>query len=117
MAEHTPGPWDTGSDEHNICAERDGRRVIVAMTSHDITGDTLSGPSGCGNEHRECHANARLIAAAPELLEALEDINDALMVDGDCPAGCGGSNEHGHSENCPILTVRAAIFKAKGETR
>lgn len=72
MSEHTPGPWYLGGDEHNICAERDGRRVIVASVTHDITGDKLSGHDGGGVEHRECHANASLIAAAPELLAALE---------------------------------------------
>lgn len=57
----------------------------------------------------------QLWGAAKDLLIAADTLNDALMVDGDCPAGCGGSNEDGHVGNCPILVLRHAISKAIGE--
>jgi hypothetical protein len=56
---HTPGPWTFDKDNLNIYANG-----MVAETY----GHTHNG---------ERHANARLIAAAPELLEALE----ALMIE------------------------------------
>mgnify|MGYP006287014071 CR=1 FL=1 len=112
MAEHTPGPWDTGGDEHNICSDRDGRRVIVAMVSHDITGDTLSGPSGCEEEHRECHANARLIAAVPELLETLELCRSNIKT-----LNAVREMEGVVQWDAWLEVVEQTIAKAKGESR
>jgi hypothetical protein len=82
MAQHTPGPW----------------RVVI-----DDDGNPLSGRPGvfssdeldCGIVHwdgfvqpywrsahgdKEIHANARLIAAAPEMLVALEAARGSLSV-------------------------------------
>ncbi len=56
-AKHTPGPWEIDSSRVHTSIEADG--LHVAMVSY-------------GNVTMETHlANARLIAAAPELLEAL----------------------------------------------
>jgi hypothetical protein len=76
---HTPGPWFVNDD----CIEAGGpegpRDVTVAM----VTGST---------NPRE--ANARLLAAAPELLQhlrecfqMLEDYYDAISMDGDDLSG------------------------------
>ena len=53
-------------------------------------------------ERQEDYANALLIAAAPDLLEALQDALSALEV-------CGRDFDHA------IGKARAAIEKAKGE--
>ena len=63
MAEHTPGPWAHYDDRDTT-----QRHEIAA------TGKTVA-RIYCTNGHEEeDDANARLIAAAPELLSALEAI-------------------------------------------
>ncbi len=63
MREHTPGPWEV--DGAKVWARTGGSPFLVARTIHP-TADHV-GPITAGME-----ANARLIAAAPELLEACE---------------------------------------------
>jgi hypothetical protein len=59
MSKHTPGPWKVGSDLR-ISATPDGVRVIA---------EVLTKESGVADINEI--ANARLIAAAPELYAAL----------------------------------------------
>jgi hypothetical protein len=64
---HTAGPWavtDTTRSYLSIIAAPDGRLRWRAVACLDSAGGTLA-PD-------EIRANARLIAAAPELLEALK---------------------------------------------
>ena len=63
MAEHTPGPWEYWST-------RSKRIWVIAQQT--------TGPVIC--ETRTSEADARLIAAAPELLSALQALID-LPVD------------------------------------
>ena len=88
MNKHTPGPWfyETGNTEALI-VERDGTTVAELQTTYQTTA------------HRSLEANARLIAAAPDLLAALQSlINDQ------------------RDASLPILSqARAAITKATGE--
>jgi len=96
MSRHTPGPWKV--DEHNdVGAE--GRHVATLSLYGDGSDD----------------ANAHLIAAAPDLLEALRtaeaalaDIGDADREPGDDVEWC----ERRAAEALPL--VRAAIAKARG---
>jgi len=62
----------------------------------------------------EKDANARLIAAAPELLDALEmaEIPLAIIVSSGSPSFSQSSHD-GHKQ--VLQMVRAAIAKAKGE--
>ena len=57
---HTPGPWHVGSKyPTDVYADRAGHAIARAVNpQHD----------------GECEANARLMRAAPELLEALQDM-------------------------------------------
>lgn len=64
MSKHTPGPWNWRFE---------GPTVIVEPIKATIT--ILSGPEGY-KETQE--ANARLIAAAPEMLEALKTARPAI---------------------------------------
>lgn len=65
MSEHTPGPWTTD--------RRNGRVVI--------SGETLVATAFLQEEPTVARENARLIAAAPELLEALKEvIEDGLKT-------------------------------------
>lgn len=64
MSKHTPGPWEANNGE--VTTEREpGRsfRRIAAVQDY-----------GLGSLKEVDDANARLIAAAPEMLEALIDI-------------------------------------------
>lgn len=53
---HTPGPWTVGYND-NQCVYSDYRQVASVQCNQ-----------------KEWEANARLIAAAPELLEALKEV-------------------------------------------
>lgn len=57
------------------------------------------------------HSNARLIAAAPELLEALQNL---MLSYSDFRERTGGN---GDPQNPLILAALAAIAKATGETK
>lgn len=111
---HTPGPWRVyGKGDHlRIEARRQssGHMVIVEGVGGYRLGDGYSDLS-------QLEANARLIAAAPELLEALEDLltvyskpDDRICCNGvDC--GCMGATEHQRAEHY----ARELIAKARGE--
>jgi hypothetical protein len=54
--------------------------------------------------------NARLIAAAPDLLEALRGLDEAY-----CRAGSLLSKAERHEDRMRLIAARAAIAKATGE--
>ncbi len=96
---HTPGPWamysfDTKSETGPLVKDSSGLIVAEAYPR---------GPSGT-----EQAANASLIAAAPELLEALQLLHDNL-------AEYQRINHLGGYDNQDMVLARAAIAKAKGE--
>ena len=65
MSEHTPGPW--------FAPERTHGTIYVEAR---LRGTLLQEVAACGptEHHSQQAANARLIAAAPELLAALRDL-------------------------------------------
>lgn len=104
---HTPGPWRVGPIDDTRVEDAHGNEVA------QIDGDYNQPETWPLME-----ANARLIAAAPELLLALNELLDAyskpderLCCDGrDC--GCMGSTVHQQAEHY----ARAAIAKAEGRS-
>ena len=64
QAKHTPGPWDCVDDKGDGYIHYISRvgSVRVAKTTVGLNGDEVT------------QANARLIAAAPDLLHALQEI-------------------------------------------
>ena len=68
---HSPGPWRTGS-KHPCRVIADGHLVAYACEPQDE-----------GTEYKEQIANARLIAAAPRMLQTLQAFVKAVeMFDG-----------------------------------
>jgi len=87
-AKHTPGPWELiGKQGTAVWA---GDKIIAQMPRARI-------------DHRQSRIDARLIAAAPELLEALRRIVDCFEIE-------SGMVTDGH-----IQAACAAIAKATGE--
>jgi hypothetical protein len=99
-ATHTAGPWKIGrtSKTHNAPV-----RYWETSVFNRIIGVTAT---GSGGTQEEAEANARLIAAAPEMLEALEDVESKIV-----------DYEAGRINWRPddfLMRVREAITKARG---
>ncbi len=91
-AKHTPGPWEVDHD------------AIYCAGS----GDTIAEIDFARDEYS---ANARLIAASPDLLEALEAmVADCVALAESVDAGFWDAEKH-----APVIKARTAIAKAKGE--
>ncbi len=89
MSDFTPGPWRIGTPPPNgeqTIGTTQGLMVAVATTGASVP----------------TKANARLIAAAPDLLEALIELADC------------GAEAWGEDRPC-VKLARAAIAKATGE--
>lgn len=95
QAKHTPGPWVVDGDVIRGDQQRNGSISVASMLDVSYPYGRRAGESK--------HANARLIAAAPELLDALVE-------------AASGYSEFSEGD-CEILRkCRAAIAKATGET-
>ena len=78
---HTPGPWDVGHyDKCTVWTINDfeAQRLQIANCKYL---DQQFGEDIREETRAEAEANARLIAAAPQLLEALEWLDTAIMPD------------------------------------
>ena len=84
---YTPGPW-------KVEEFRKGSYLVTARNAGTAR-------EGIVAQHVPGIANARLIAAAPELYEALENLIDFLF--------------HGKKDRQMILRAKAALAKARGE--
>jgi hypothetical protein len=101
--QHTPGPWNPYFDETYGVLGPDKGRVAICMN--------LKGSHGlAGRRHgNEVAANARLIAASPDLLEALK------MGYADTMDYIQRNHLSGSENNHWLVLARAAIAKATGE--
>jgi hypothetical protein len=90
MGKHTPGPWTVYEAGFSVA---------------DAWGHVLSTDVE-GRMPEEAAANARLIAAAPELLAALEALLSVYQ---------GFAPWEGEVERQAEIKARAAIAKARGE--
>jgi hypothetical protein len=88
-SQHTPGPWV-------IHRPNDSERIDINAEGSFYIAEVIGGMTAQ-------EANAHLIAAAPDLLEALEEL-EAL-----------GSLELPQRRDAALLKAKAAIAKAKGE--
>jgi hypothetical protein len=91
---HTAGPW---------AAETNAAGLKVKSAE----GDIIATPSGFDVGQEKAEANARLIAAAPEMLAALHRADAALSL----LMATGNGDRHDLSA---LESIRAAIAKATG---
>jgi hypothetical protein len=95
-AKNTPGPW---ADRNGRVYQTDNQNLTIANVARAFDGDYSP-------------ANARLIAAAPELLGALQEAVDCGLVP-TSSANDGGPNRHSRQVRCADM-IRASIAKATG---
>jgi hypothetical protein len=103
-ASHTPGPWFVGPslepDGNCLAAPVMGLDAFVAHVLFDDEGDS------------EATANARLIAAAPDMLEALEAWH---LYDSRDDSGPNAGVQMMLDYDRALTLTRAAIAKARGQ--
>lgn len=100
---HTPGPWIAKRPEKLLWAGPTGQFVVIGISGgHEFLICQNDHPDVRGADMVESQANARLIAAAPDLLAACEAALERLRLMG--PVSCEKE----------IAIVEAAIAKAKG---
>lgn len=96
----TPGPWD--ASEHGDYSDYDGECIVILGLDTRI----------CvvqGSDDSETYHNAHLIAAAPELYEALQDMHKTQL----------NNNKHDpddYKNTEQYLRVEAALAKSRGES-
>lgn len=95
MSKHTPGPWEVRIPFSTAA------RHPAYIVGGDLILAAIAIPGGAYQDLQAAHANARLMAVAPRLLEALEIANEALS---DLPL-----------MDPRIVHIRAAIRAARGE--
>lgn len=99
---HTPGPWKASFGD------------LIRVFATELPGVTVCGVHKIGRQVGEytpeaevqCKANARLIAAAPDMLAALKLAEEHL------PFIADDNPEASHA----LVQVRAAVAKAEGRT-
>ena len=94
-AVHTPGPWAV-SDQNSLDIEADGEKIATTAITQDL------------NAYQQCQADAHLIAAAPELLAALETVTDWLETE------LEDADAHVR-DNAGLTAALAILAKARGE--
>jgi len=94
---HTQGPWNT--DE----------QVIFASSGEAVASTWKFGQFDTGGRgsHAEADANARLIAAAPDLLALVCEMLNIAEID--------GMDENSNVWRSAMISARAAITKAQGD--
>ena len=96
-AAHTPGPWKVDPNFWGDIETAKGELQICTVDADGDVGHNFACP-----EIAEAEANARLIAASPDLLEALERLVDRVT-----DLGANGFSQE-------VANGKAAIAKAKG---
>jgi len=93
MSDHTPGPWGLGAREEGTIADHGGGGAVILR--RDRNG-------------MPCEGDMRLMAAAPDLLEALRFlVAETMRADNPCDEGLD-------SDCLAMVRARDAIRKATG---
>jgi hypothetical protein len=100
MSEWTPGPWKSPDDDTDM----DDVTLFALVADFHDHNDDVDEQEACG----QCNADARLIAAAPEMAELLEDLSPLHHDDDDVPD---------HEYVWDLATkARALLARIKGES-
>lgn len=125
MTQHTPGPWITEAQERASRGDVDSGSDVIVVDARDGLPVADCSPEAGYPLTEQHEANARLIAAAPDMLALLERVTPANpftgpeLSGGPACIGCGrsqGNDWHGDPrDTCSWAAARAVIAKAKGE--
>ena len=120
-AKHTPGPWKTsraklpsdGAYDYAIGADFGGQTLAIAEAFGRVDDNIYLYP--------DAEANAHLIAAAPDMLEALKECADDLQseIDERYPPFIleyPGFVQKRNNDMEIVIKARAAIAKAEGRS-
>lgn len=110
-AKHTPGPWVTGG----LSGAWPNQTIGIMRKTREINGGehaAVNVLSRTDEARQVASANARLIAASPDLLAALSQLLDEYIEDalaGEPGCGCQPA------ELCGMCKAKDAIAKATGK--
>jgi len=92
MHKHTPGPWMLHDmEDHTVVTSKKPGQFIALCDAEAL-------------DDEACHANACLILAAPELLEALENLCNQIEIG-------NAIDDHGHElKNLQALYVARNVI-------
>ena len=109
-AKHTPGPWTNQvvNTVSGVCFKVGPFPWKEGELNHACIYADYPNKSG----YEQCAANARLIAAAPDLLEELREVEKHLQSYVDAIEYGGGAASKSSER---LASVRAAIAKATGD--
>lgn len=117
---HTAAPWEATNRLNSIGKAMKGGRFVIlqrgASKREDFFIAEMPFAAVRSGDARECEANARLIAASPDMLEALE-ISEKHLVELyrsiNLHANDGAGNRAADADEA-VIAIRAAIAKATG---
>ena len=116
-AGHTPGPWLREGDFHELCrVEFSGGGHYVTISGPDRTlpiAFVIGDPDTYWRDDIETEANARLIAAAPDLLEALRPLAQCFIPETDTALPDSDTGRYPFTMG-EIRAALAAISRATG---
>ena len=94
MTKHTSGPWVKRGNSIMTSDIPENQKVVCTITRHREV----------ANQMTEGKANGHLVSAAPEMLEALEEL-----------VRLGTMDKQDSVANLALMQAEKAIAKAKGE--
>jgi|LakMenEpi03Aug12_release.lakeMendotaPanAssembly.Ray.scaffolds.fasta_scaffold1729890_2 DNA primase large subunit len=103
----TPGPWSNLKPSETDASEFVDLQFI-GVVDRDFA-RLAAVHFGSGPASLECTANAKLIAAAPDLYAALKDLDEAFCSE-------NRTKEDRFRSRQALIAARAALAKARGES-
>ena len=105
MSKHTPGPWSVSGIRTHADPDEKYLQIIADDGKKSGTFAYVCWSDRTNEDFIASHADARLIAAAPEMLAALKEVFGGMVAE---------IGQRGVDVNFPLL--RAAIEKAEGRS-
>lgn len=105
----TPGPWKVDTPYDNDITSTVGGGDICTTLNVEVVGRELTVADTVKASREEAWANARLIAAAPDMVSALDTYADQL-----CEGWCEQSPDFAHFDDCGGCLARRVAWQARG---